>query len=258
MVLYPVNPPAAQTQKDPIPAWDAIERTQKQAATEWWLIAQPDHAALAGDLGSRICSPEFPQLDPDLLQAIALHDEGWAQFDGGSAPKLNGQGKPLSFLEAALPDFVSAWHGSIELAAQVAPVGGIMVSEHFCRLARARLLCFRDTPGDARMIRDFLQGESERQARLSRGLCRSATEISVLVDVLQFCDLLSLYLCCGSQDNVKFPQQFNGRTIHLRREAELCRMEPPLFGQGTSLAVRARRFPAVRKPGVMSIPILLA
>ncbi len=257
MVLHPLNPPAGQTQKDLIPAWIAIERTQKQAATEWWLIAQPDHAALAGDLASRISSPEFPELDPDLLQAIALHDEGWAQFDGGSAPKLNGQGRPLSFLETSVPDFVSAWRGSIERAAQVALMGGIMVSEHFCRIARTRLLSFRDTSGDTRMIRDFLQGEAERQARLSRGR-RSALEISLLVDVLQFCDLLSLYLCCGSHESVEFPQPFNGQTIRLLREAELCRMEPPLFGQGTSLAVSARRYPAAREPSVMSVPILLA
>jgi hypothetical protein len=86
----------------------------------------------------------------------------------------------------------------------------------------------------------------------------SAVEISVLIDVLQFCDQLSLYFCCGSQDSVEFPQKFNGGTIRLRREAELCRMEPPLFGQGVSLAVRARRYPAAREPSVMSIPILLA
>ncbi len=149
MVLYPLNSPE-RTREDLIPAWDAIERTQKQAATEWWLIAQPDHAALAGDLASRISSSEFPQLDSQLLQAIALHDEGWAQFDGGSAPKLNGQGRPLSFLEAAPPEFVSAWCGSIARAAHVAPMGGIMVSEHFCRLARARLQSFRDTPSGTR------------------------------------------------------------------------------------------------------------
>ncbi len=258
MVLYPLNAPADVSRKDVIPAWNAIERTQKQAASEWWLIAQPDHAALSGDLASRIFSPDFPQLDAHVLQAIALHDEGWAQFDGGRALKLNGQGRPVSFLETSLPDFVIAWRGSIERSEQIAPIGGILVSEHFCRIARARLQSGADTADDKRIIRDFLQGEAERQTQLSRGLRRSAAEISLLVEVLQFCDLLSLYLCCGSQDNVEFPQKFKARTIFLRREAELCCMEPALFGRGTSLAVRARRFPAVREPVAMSIPMLLA
>jgi len=258
MVLYPLNAPAGRNPKDLILAWDAIECTQKQVATEWWLIAQPDHAALSGDLASRISSPDFPQLDADVLQAIALHDEGWAQFDGGVAPKLNGQGRPLSFLETSPPEFVSAWRGSIERAARVAPIGGVLVSEHFCRIARAHLQSGADTADDTRMIRDFLQGEAERQTQLSRGLRHSEEEISVLVDVLTFCDLLSLYLCCGSQDSVEFPQKFKDHTIRLRREAELCRMEPALFGRGTSLAVRARRFPTVREPVAMSIPMLLA
>ncbi len=258
MVLYPLNSPADVSRKDLIPAWNAIERTQKQAASEWWLIAQPDHAALSGDLASRISSPDFPQLDAEVLQAIAVHDEGWAQFDGGRALKLNGQGRPRSFLEATPPDFVGAWRGSIERAAQVAPIGGVLVSEHFCRIARAHLQSGADTADDTRMIRDFLQGEAERQAQLSRGLRHSEEEISVLVDVLTFCDLLSLYLCCGSQDSVEFPQKFKAHTIRLRREAELCRMEPALFGRGTSLAVRARRFPTVREPVAMSVPILLA
>jgi hypothetical protein len=256
MILYPLNSPD-RTGEGLIPAWDAIERTQKQAATEWWLIAQPDHAALAGDLASRISSPEFPQLDSHLLQAIALHDEGWAQFDG-RAPKLDGQGRPTSFLQTSPPDFVNAWRGSIERAVQVAATGGIVVSEHFCRIARVGLQSFRDAPSGLQVIRDFLKSETERQRQLSRGLRHSAAEISGLIDVLQFCDLLSLYFCCGSQDSVDFPQKFHGCTIRLRREAELCRMEPPLFESGVSLAIRARRYPAAREPQVMNIPILLA
>src|SRR3989454_11260792 len=192
MVLYPLNAPADVSRKDVIPAWNAIERTQKQAASEWWLIAQPDHAALSGDLASRISFPDFPQLDAHVLQAIALHDEGWARFDGGSALKLNGQGRPVSFLETSPPDFVIAWRGSIERSEQIAAIGGILVSEHFCRIARARLQSGADTADDKRIIRDFLQGEAERQTQLSRGLRRSAAEISLLVEVLQFCDLFFL------------------------------------------------------------------
>ena len=256
MILYPLNSPN-RTGEGLIPAWDAIERTQKQAASEWWLIAQPDHAALAGDLASRISSPQFPRLDSHLLQAIALHDEGWAQFDGRAA-KLDGQDRPTSFLQTSPPDFVSAWRGSIERAVQVAATGGIVVSEHFCRIARVRLQSLRDAPSGIQIIRDFLKSETERQRQLARGLRHSAAEISGLIDVLQFCDLLSLYFCCGSQDNVDFPQKFNGCTIRLYREAELCRMEPALFEPGVSLAVGARRYPAAREPQVMNIPILLA
>jgi len=69
MVLYPLpsrepssgEPVSCQPSLTParaVPAWEAVERKQKQAASEWWLVAQPDHAALAGDLAERIDCPE--------------------------------------------------------------------------------------------------------------------------------------------------------------------------------------------------------
>ena len=50
MVLYPL-PANNHPQHDgtPIPAWIAVEKRQRQDARDWWLVAQPDHAALAGD-----------------------------------------------------------------------------------------------------------------------------------------------------------------------------------------------------------------
>lgn len=230
---------------------------QRQAASEWWLVAQPDHAALAGDLASRMSSPDCPQLDDDVLRAITLHDEGWAQFDGGDVPKLNGQGRPLSFLEVAMPEFLRAWRDSIERAEQVAPIGGILVSEHFSRLAHSYLQSGRGSPDDDQIIHQFLRVETERRRQLSRKQSLSSAEIGVLVDLLQFCDLLSLYLCCGSRDSIEFPLRFNGRIIRLHREGESCRMDPQLFGQGASLAVRARKWPSAPPLRASSIPFLL-
>jgi hypothetical protein len=63
-----------------------------------------------------------------------------------------------------------------------------------------------------------------------------------LVDVLQFCDLLSLYLCCGAQDDVEFPQTFAGRPARVRIENHTFLTEPRLFGNGLSLEVTARKY----------------
>src|SRR2546426_5492882 len=57
MVLYPLNAPADVSRKDVIPAWNAIERTQKQAASEWWLIAQPDLPTRSEEHTSELQSP---------------------------------------------------------------------------------------------------------------------------------------------------------------------------------------------------------
>lgn len=261
MVLYPLNslpsepPERRHPHHPPVPAWDAVLRTQRQAASDWWLVAQPDHAALAGDLAARIRSPQFPRLDVEVVQAISLHDEGWAPFD--RAPSLNGRGRPLSFFEMPLKDFLRAWWDSIERAQQESPVGGILVSEHFCRLGRWRLQSVEDTPENGAAVRDFLERETERQQQLSGRQNRGREEILVLVDVLQFCDLFSLYLCCGARDAVEFPQKFNGHTVRVYRDGELCRTEPPLFGNGASLAVRARKYPFSQGCSATTLPLLL-
>lgn len=159
----------------------------------------------------------------------------------------------MSFLEAPATDFLPAWRGSIERAEQESVVGGIMVSEHFCRIGRMRP---QSSPaGGDMLIARFMEEEAERQRRLMRKQSREVGEVQVLVDVLQFCDLLSLYLCCGSPASIEFPQKFRGQTIRLRREDQLCRTEPAIFGDGTSLAVLARKFSDFRLS--QSIPVLL-
>jgi hypothetical protein len=257
MVLYPLNSATRDNSSgDPVPAWDAIERSQREPAKAWWLIAQPDHAALAGDLAACASSPFLPKLDEEVLRGIRLHDEGWSLFDRGT-PEPDERGRPLSFFDITPPDFVRAWIGSVEKAEKVAPISGILVSEHFCRIAHFRLLTKNDPPENLQIILQFLATESDRQQRLSRQQHRSAGEIRALVDVLQLFDLISLYLCCGSLEPAIFPQQFQGQSFRASRDVELCRTEPSLFGRGASLSVAARRFPASQGASASNLPFLI-
>lgn len=253
MVLHPLPycPPTERTlttdEDSLIPAWTAVEQKQKSSAREWLLITQVDHAQLAGDLAARLQADIFPQLDSDLIRAIALHDAGWAEFDAGrktantpaALPRMNDRGKPLSFLEASPAEFVVAWTESIDTAEKTGPAGGIIVSRHFCRLAEGRLNSRIDDKEDTSRLRHFLHGEGERQAGLAPH-ARHSGELDILTDVLQFCDLLSLYLCCGASEPVKFPQVFRGKTIALSRDADIFHFQPAIFGSGASLGVCAR------------------
>jgi hypothetical protein len=271
MVLYPINSPASQSAISTgfLPAFEAVERKQKQAAEAWWLIAQPDHAALSGDLAASISHTTFPRSDREVLEAIALHDAGWVQFDGGTvysqgtvsrgaAIPVEKASRPLSFLDMSPTQFLRAWISSIERAQQSSAIGGILVSHHFSRIAQSRLQTGNDSAEDSRSLNTFLCAETERREFLSRATQRSAQDVGSLVDVLQFCDLLSLYLCCGAQENIEFPQKFNGCTIRLRREGNLCRTEPSIFAAGVSLAVRARRYPPSGQDGeATALPFLL-
>ncbi len=240
--------------------WDAILPTQKTSAQEYWLITQPDHAALSGAIAAGFGPPLLPQLSPEVVRGIAMHDDGWASFDA-QTPVSNG--KPLSFLDYQPKDFLRAWNSSIERAEKLAPIAGAMVSGHFWRLARNRMEWGIDDGEDGRLLLGFLEREQGRQQRLLGE--RSREEFEFLTDVLQFCDVLSLYLCCGAAQDVEFRQSFGQKPIRLRREAArrpdqaaVCRFEPtPFTAGGVDLAVLARRFPADREPSTMTLPFLL-
>jgi hypothetical protein len=245
MVLHAITSEPAGPEY--VPVWQAIAATQLPRRDVYWLIPQPDHAALSGALAGRFASAEFPQLEPEVVQAIGLHDAGWAMFESEAAPDatppLNGEGKPLSFFEIAPPEFLRAWSASIARAEEVAPVGGIMVSRHFCWLGQYRLGLRTDTPEIAAMLRQFLKGEAARQQRLSTRAGRAETELQRLTATLQFCDLLSLYLCCGTHDSVEFPQPLASRPIRLAWRDGGCRLDPSPFPEGVSMGVVARRYP---------------
>ena len=254
MILRPLNPPEASVENIAT-AWDAILRTQKQAATGWRLITQCDHAELAGQMASRINHPDFPVLDADVIRAIELHDCGWTEVDNPRQTKLNPRGRPVSFFEESPSDIFRAWHGSIDCASAVTPIAGILVSEHFCRIAYD----FSHAPGTAsdmaQVLTTFLERQREAQAELCALQDRSSELIRELTDVLQFCDLLSLYVCCGAKESIEFPQKFNGRTISLHKKGEAYCLEPSLFKGGASLAIEAYNFP--NATGATTIPILL-
>src|SRR5205823_6182784 len=222
-----------------VPAWEAVARTQKQPSRAWWLIAQPDHADLAGDLAGRIEWESFPALDADVLEAIRLDDEGWAELDLTPSTRLD---RPLSFLDIGPADFLKAWRGSIARAEESSAVGGLLVSSHFRRLGEFRLQSVIDSAQDEMLVKEFLLQENERESRLMASQRRSYEEVRGLVDALQFCDLLSLYLCCGSREEVEFPQVFQGQTIRAHYDGGLYRTVPSIFVSSASLGVTARRY----------------
>src|SRR2546429_5323874 len=67
------------------------EKKQRQAANDWWLIAQPDHAALAGDLAANLNSPLFPPLDRKSTRLNSSHGYiSYAVFCLKKKKKTNG------------------------------------------------------------------------------------------------------------------------------------------------------------------------
>ncbi len=257
-MLRPIG--VGEGSQDCVAVWDAILPTQKTCAREYWLITQPDHAALSGAIAAALGPPLLPPLSPEVVQGITHHDDGWAPVD---AQITLTNGRPLSFLDFLPRDFLRAWNGSIERAEKLVPIAGAIVSRHFWRLGRSRLESGIDGAEDCGLLVAFLHSEQERQKRLLGG--RSREELEFLTDALQFCDVLSLYLCCGATQDVEFRQSFGPTPIRLRREAArtpdqaaVCRFEPSPFSEGgVDVAVAARHFPADRQPGTVTLPFLL-
>jgi hypothetical protein len=246
--------PAIASSHELVPAWDAVFGAQQRRASGYWLIAQPDHAALAGDLAEQFARAPYPRLDADMVRAIRLHDAGWAPLDGGGEcgvgtagglpmpePRRLPDGRPKSFLDFAPQDFLPAWSGSIAQAEQASgDLGGLLVSEHFARLARTRLDAGRDSQEDTRRLREFLEAqEREQYLWMSRVRGRFTRErMNLLADALQFCDLLSLYLCCGAEQDVGFPQVFEVKRPALHRRGALCELDPSPFTREISVRVQ--------------------
>jgi hypothetical protein len=190
-----------------------------------------------------------------VVRAIRVHDAGWASIDGGGergtglpravplpGVKHDGTGRPLSFLEVRPEEFLIAWKGSIERAAAVSgPTGGFVVSSHFCRLGRARLESTGDNDREVAAMRAFLAHEDSRQENWLAALrgIHTREHLQLLTDLLQFCDLLSLHLCCGSGEDVIFPQMFQGRQPTLRRETGAFILTPSIFARRVEARVTA-------------------
>jgi hypothetical protein len=246
------------------PAFDAIARVQHGAELSAWFIPQPDHAYLSGEMASAFDPAKVPNVSDAVVRAIALHDMGWMPVDGdvGSprAPVALASGETRSFVNAEPETFLPAWLGSIQAAQSAGPLGGLLVSAHFRRLASHHLQRGgsgeQDTAGQRSKVEEFRQREAARAERLLPLTGLAAGEVEALVAVLQFCDLASLYLCANPGAPVECPQQLGGGRVAMRCEDGGYRMTPGLLARELALEIPCVRF-AGGKPERESVPIRL-
>lgn len=246
-LVYELREPAAPSGKL-LPAWDVVQEIQKRKHESCWMITQPSHAALAGDIAAKLSGPQFPKLDPTLIRAIALHDAGWGLPDA-QALQMSRMGRgfqPHSFLQMTVAEFLAAWTQSIEIAQTVSAAEGFMVSRHFWRLAQHRIKLTADTDKDRKDLQEFSGAETQRQKKLAAKQQLSAEQLESLTDVLQLCDLLSLYICSGAQDHVELPE-YCGVKAQLKVEEGGYRLEPGIIASGAEFSVAALRYPATKE-----------
>ncbi|MGC2743743.1 MAG: DUF3891 family protein [Candidatus Angelobacter sp.] len=255
MILRPLDPiPTAST--DLLPAWSVVEQSQRQIVDGCWMVTQPSHAALSGEFAAKLTGVNLPSLDAPVIRAIALHDAGWGVPDAQAIMQSRSisQGAPKSFVACGVGQFIDAWEKSIDVAASASATGGYIVSRHFERIAKVNSP--KPSQGDRQTMEGFLRNEAARQAKLAANQERTPEELEQLTDVLQFCDLLSLYVCCGARQNVEFPEYF-GIKARLMVEADSYRLDPILIEPGTEFAVAALRHPATKEASGKEITITI-
>ena len=235
VVIFPILE-KPENSNDPVSAWKAVEEKQRQTAEAYWLVTQPSHAALAGELAAALRDDLFGRIDATVGRSIALHDAGWSMEDAEQIQRLRAdlKQKPTSFVQAAPGQFLRAWTGSIETVEKFSPLGGYLVSRHFERIS------LRDDPKDQAKLETFRAREKQRQQKLRASLRTEEAALEKLVDAVQFCDLLSLYLCCGSSDAVKFDKP----DVTLSRRGEEYTLTPSAFREHRQFSFSALRHPA--------------
>jgi hypothetical protein len=246
MIICPLDPARAGSDEF-VDAWPIVERLQREHYASCWMITQPSHAALAGEIAAKLTGAQTPQLEPSIVRAIALHDAGWGAPDAQAImhSRARPAQAPKSFLQTAVDEFLAAWVQSIEISLKQSPIGGYMVSRHFWRLAEHHLAHGNSGEPGRRKIQRFAQSESARQKKLLSQTGKTAGELEVLTDVLQFCDLISLYICSGAQQPVQLPEYFGVRP-RLKVEGAVYRLEPALVESGSQFSVAALRFPVIK------------
>jgi hypothetical protein len=172
-----------------VSAWRAVADAQHCGQCAGY-VSQPAHAALAGQLAAGLLPDIFGDLPPEVLDAIARHDLGWAETD---LTALEAD-QPESFLEAPPNVSVCAWRRSIHRAQDHSQLAAILTSRHFLLL----------TPKDGDPHHERFS-DCQRRYAASAGVGFSAEGLDRFTAALGFCDLLSLYLCSGCTRPVTIP-----------------------------------------------------
>jgi len=177
---------------------------RRDAGDNWFLIAQPAHAALAGQFaqhwGNGLFAPPEPRAE--VILAANAHDNGWMEWE--DSPKVDRQGVPYNFSEMPIPDHLSIWRLGTARMLERNPYAALLVSLHGADLYSYGLDAKRDSPEARELVADFLRDQAAFQTRLRQELrehpryAQWASEEAIRLNfrLLQVWDWLSLVLCC--------------------------------------------------------------
>jgi hypothetical protein len=214
-----------------------LEREQS-----YLMVTQDDHAHIAGDI-ARNCKEEYFFDDTrthEVVLAINEHDRGWIELD--SSPVWNDKTeKPYSFIDYPLSLKITFYKKGLDEVEKMSKYAGLLCSLHYSSF-------IQDSSEPA--VREFWKEERQRQERVSKELEIEGNEnkqetLMYHLDLLKFCDYLSLFICLNEPGDNKashpffrngFPQLFSFVTdkpivAHWRNQQAVSLSFSPLKGE---------------------------
>lgn len=220
----------------------------RDAGSDWLLISQPDHAALAARLlraWTIGTLPARPTRDA-VLFATEHHDIGWSDED--AAPTLDpATGRPCDFVSIPVGRRHDVWRRALAALAPQSTYAAALVAQHALTAYRP----YRNDPAwtsffaEMERARDHWYGADARPDGTSGGLLdpQGADRLHFLADygALRLGDVASLILC----NAWTAPQE--QEASHLDLDGDTLIVAPdPFGGQSLEFDIPARRIAARR------------
>ncbi len=208
----------------------------------WQVVLQTDHADLSAGLARAWRAP----LLASLVIAAERHDDGWAVWE--QAPRVDADGKPITFLEVDVRSHLAFYRAGIAAITEQDEDAGLLVSMHGAGIYRQR---YGLDPGmglaragEAQEEVDAFVAEQEAKFGGEPGDRRGDYEL------LQLFDRLSLYFC------MREGEAFELQGYELEPVAPWhIRMTPfPFAGSSTRFSLLRRVLPKDGAADVLAAP----
>jgi len=199
-----------------------VDMIRREDDGEFLLIAQHDHALLAGQLAEHFGNAQFATPEPreSTVRGVSLHDCGWPLHD--NEPTLNKNGLPSDVFETTRPVALKVWTASADRASAEDPYAGLLTSLHVLSLSVfatsetsfAHEKFDMENPQDRFAVVKFQQREIARQEELrlrlglrtekpqhhsglaKQGNQKTEDQLQFNIRMLQAMDAISLAACC--------------------------------------------------------------
>lgn len=215
-------------------------------------IHQNSHALMAAEFCRHWGNRDFARPAPDapVLLGIALHDNGWMEWE--AAAQVRDDGYPMDFLHGpSSHEKLAIWQRGVARAFAQHPYAGLLVGQHAAALYAADLdrLQGDEQAAVAAFIAEQEALVADVRKKVAPDLARALSPVTLAAHtrLLQFGDTASLQVCMPWGSTRTFagcPVDFAGETteIHMAWEGTTIHFTPwPVGVDRFSVSIHGRR-----------------